>query len=191
MKPYWTLKSIAIAVLFLLTTSMTNAGGATGHINGLIGLKTMSSSDWPDLDTHFAMGVMFDIKNDPWPISIALDLLDTGDKNEHDGVEDLGHTTELDLGIRKIFKQDSRLQPYIGGGVSFLYAELEYQEANETTTEDDRGVGGWLGAGLYVEVVPRFVLGLDLRYSNGEVVLFDQDRNAGGFSTGVVIGYRF
>ena len=91
----------------------------------------MNSSDWPDLDTHFAMGVIFDIKKDSWPISIALDVMDTGDKHKHDGMEDLGHTTEFQFGVRKIFmNQHSKIQPYIGGGVSFMSAELEIKNNN-------------------------------------------------------------
>jgi len=186
------LKNFAIAMLLLLTTSMTHADELSGHISGYIGLKTMDSSDWPDLDTHFSMGVVFDIKKDSWPISIVLDLVDTGDKHNHDGMEDLGHTTEYQLGIRKIFmNQHSKIQPYIGGGVSFMYAELEFEENNITTTQDYRDTGGWFGAGMYYEINPEFVLGLDVRYSHGEVVLFDKERDAGGIHTGVTGGFQF
>jgi opacity protein-like surface antigen len=186
------LKNFAIAMLLLLTTSMTHADELSGHISGYIGLKTMDSSDWPDLDTHFSMGVVFDIKRDSWPISIVLDLVDTGDKHNHDGMEDLGHTTEYQLGIRKIFmNQHSKIQPYIGGGISFMYAELEFEENNITTTQDDRDAGGWFGAGMYYEIYPKFVLGLDVRYSHGEVILFDKERDAGGIHTGVTGGFQF
>ena len=193
MKLFWPFKNFAIVVLLLFTTSMTNADELSGHISGYIGLKSMNSSDWlDDLDTHFAMGVLFDIKKDSWPISIALDIFDTGDKNEHDGMEDLGHTTEFQLGVRKIFmNQDSNIQPYIGGGVSFMYAELEFEVNNTITKQDDRDVGGWLGAGMCYEINPRFVLGLDVRYSHGEVILFDKERDAGGIFTGITGGFHF
>ena len=192
MKPYWTLKNFAIAMLLLLNTSMTNADELSGHVSGFIGLKNMDSSDWPDLNTHFSMGVFFDIKKPSWPISIALDLMDTGGKHKHDGMEDLGHTTEYHFGVRKIFiKLDSKIQPYVGGGVSFMYAEQEYEANNVTTTQDDKDVGGWLGTGIYYEIKPRFVLGLDVRYSQGKVILFKKERDAGGISTGVTVGYKF
>jgi len=192
MKPYWTLKNFFITLLLLMSTSITNADEWSGHIGGFFGLKIMNSSDWPDIDNHYAMGVMFDIKKDSWPISIALDFLDTGGKNEHDGMTDLGHTTEIQLGARKIFmKQDSKVQPYIGGGVSFMYAQQEYEVNNITTTEDDGGVGPWLGAGMYYEVTPKFVLGLDARYSYGKVTLFDKEIDAGGIFAGVTAGYQF
>ena len=54
----------------------------------------MKSSDWLDIDKHFSMGVIFDIKKDSWPISFVLDITDTGGKHKQDGLEDLGHTTE-------------------------------------------------------------------------------------------------
>ena len=192
MKSSWTLKDFTILVLLLLITSETKADALSGHIGGFIGLKTMDSNDWPDLDNHFAMGVFFDIKKDSWPVSIVLDITDTGDKHKHNGMEDLGHTTELHFGIRKSFiNQDSRIQPYVGGGISSMYAEQEFEVNNVSTKQDDSTVGFWLGAGMHYEMNPKFVLGLDVRYSEGEVTLFDEDLNAGGFYTGVTGGYQF
>jgi opacity protein-like surface antigen len=192
MKSYWTLTHVTIALLLVMTTSTANADELTGRISGFIGMKAMDSGDWPDLNTHFSMGFLFDIKKDSWPISIAVDITDTGDKHKHDGMEDLAHTTEYHLGVRKFFmNRHDKIQPYIGGGISFLYAELEYELTSQTITEDDRGTGGWLGAGMYYEMNPKLVLGIDARYSQGQVSLFNKDRNAGGFHTGVTIGYQF
>ena len=189
---YWTLKTTAIAMLLILTTTVANADDLSGHISGFFGGKKLKSSDWPDLDMHFSMGVFFDIKKDSWPISIVLDLTDTGGKNKHDGLEDLGHTTEYHLGIRKIFiNQQSNIQPYIGDGVSFMYAEQELETIITTTTQDDSAVGSWVGAGMYYEINPRFVLGFDVRYSHGEVTLFNKERNAGGMHAGFIVGYQF
>jgi opacity protein-like surface antigen len=188
----WTLKTFTVAILLILTATVANADDLSGHISGFIGGKKMMSSDWPDLDMHFSMGVFFDIKKDSWPISIVLDLTDTGGKNKHDGLEDLGHTTEYHLGIRKIFvNRDSDIQPYFGGGVSFIYAEQELETITTTTTQDDRGVGSWVGAGMYYEINPRFVLGFDVRYSHGEVTLFDKELNGGGIHAGMTVGYQF
>ena len=192
MKSNWTLKGISLLVFLLLNASLTKAEEFSGHISGFMGLKMMDSNDWPDLDNHFGMGVFFDIKKDSWPVSIVLDITDTGGKHKHNGMEDLGHTTELHFGIRKIFiNQDSRFQPYVGGGVSSMYAEQEFEVNNVSTEQDDSTVGIWLGAGMYYEMNPKFVLGLDVRYSDGEVTLFDQDLNAGGLFMGVTGGYQF
>jgi hypothetical protein len=183
---------IALVLLLVLTASTIKADEISGHIGGFAGLKLMDSSDWPELNTHFAMAIMFDIKKDSWPISISLDIFDTGDEYKHDGVKDLGHTTEYQLGVRKIFTdQYSKIQPYIGGGVSFLSAEQEYQDSNIKMKQDDDGVGGWFGIGMYYDMTASFVLGLDARYSYGKVTLFDKELNAGGLYTGVTAGYQF
>ena len=193
MKLYWTLKNFLIAMLLLLTVSMTHADELIGHISGFIGVKLLNNSDWPDdLSRHFSMGFITDMKKDSWPISIALDIMDTGGKRKHDGMEDLGHTTEWYLGVRKIFtNQDSKIKPYIGGGVSFMYAEQEHEVNNITTTQDGRDVGSWLGGGMYYEINPRIVLGVDVRYSKGEVTLFNKERDVGGIHTGVTGGFQF
>ena len=183
-----TRKTVATAMLLLLTTSLAQAYDWSGHIGVLTGGKLLDDSDWPDLGKHFSMGYISDMKEDSWPISVALDLIDTGGKHDHDGMEDLGHTTEVYLGVRKIFvNQHQKMQPYIGGGIAFMSAELEYEVE---TKEDDSAVGGWIGAGTYYSIHPRFVLGLDVRYSYGEVTLFDQDRNAGGIHAYITVGLQ-
>lgn len=192
MKPHFTLNKSVILILLFLTTSTTNADDISGHIGGFVGLKIMDSGDWPELNTHFAMGILFDIKKDSWPVSIALDIFDTGDEYKHDGVKDLGHTTEYQLGVRKIFtNQYPKIQPYVGGGVSFLSAEQEYQDTSTIMKQDDRGVGGWFGVGMYYEINPKFVLGLDARYSYGKVTLFDKELDAGGLYTSLTAAYQF
>ena len=179
-------------MLLLMTTSMTKANELSGHISGLIGLKFMNNSDWPNINTHFSMGFISDIKKESWPVSITLSLMDTGSEYEHNGSKDLSHSTEYHLGISKIFQNhDSKIQPYIGGGVAFMSAELEYQTSINTMTEDGRDVGLWLGAGMYYEINPEFVLGLDARYSQGEAILFNAERDIGGLSAGATIGYQF
>ena len=96
------------------------------------------------------------------------------------------------MGVRKIFiDQRKRIQPYLGAGVSFMYAELEFEVNNITEKQDDGDTGAWLGAGMYYEINPGFTLGLDVRYSYGEVVLFDKGRNAGGVFAGITGGFQF
>ena len=186
------LKTVAATMLLLMSASLTQAYEWSGHVGILAGGKILDDSDWPDLDKHYSLGFITDVKESSWPISMALDLMDTGGKYDHDGMEDLGHTTEIHLGVRKIFlDQHGKMQPYIGGGVAFISAEQEYEMLNIKTKEDDSTVGGWLGVGTYYAVSPRFVLGLDVRYSHGEVTLFGQDRDAGGVHVYVTGGLQF
>ena len=187
-----TFKTAATAMLLLASTSLTQGYEWSGHVGVLAGGKLLDDSDWPDLDKHYSLGFISDVKEASWPISMALDLMDTGGKHDHDGMEDLGHTTEIHFGVRKVFLDEHRkLQPYIGGGVAFMSAEQEYEVENIKTKEDDSTVGGWFGVGTYYAVHPRFVLGLDVRYSHGEVTLFDQDRDAGGIHAYITGGLQF
>ena len=192
MTPYSTLRIVTIAMLLALTTSVAQAYEWSGHVGVLAGGKLLDASDWPDLDKHFSLGFISDVKEASWPISMALDLMDTGGKHDHDGMEDLGHTTEIHLGVRKIFlDQHRQMQPYIGGGVAFMYAEQEYESGSGIVKQDDSAWGAWFGAGVYYAVRPRFVLGLDARYSRGEVSLFNQDRDAGGIHVYITAGHQF
>ena len=72
-----------------------------------------------------------------------------------------------------------------------MNAELEFEQNNIRTTQDDSDVGGWIGAGMYYEINPKYVLGLDVRYSRGEVTLFSNKRDAGGIYFGVTGGLQF
>lgn len=192
MRPTSSFTTCAIAVLFALSASVAHADEWSGHLAGLVGLKMLDDNDWPELDTHFALGFTSDIQKDSWPFSLALDLMDTGEKHDHDGTEDLGHTTELHLGVRKVFtNQHSKLHPYINGGIALMYAEQEYEVENMKTKDDDSAAGGWFGVGAYYAFHPRYVLGLDVRYSRGEVSLFEQDRDAGGFHAYITAGIQF
>ena len=186
------LTTVATAMLLLMNTALTQAYELSGHVGVLAGAKLLDNSDWPELDKHYSLGFISDVKVASWPISMALDLMDTGGKYTHDGVEDLGHTTEIHLGVRKIFRNHNRkVQPYIGGGLAFMYAEQEYEVENMKTKEDDKTAGGWVGVGTYCAVHSRCVLGVDVRYSRGEVSLFDQDREAGGLHAYLTAGFQF
>ena len=189
---------VAISSILLISLSSvqaleTHADELSGHISGYFGGKFLNDSDWPDgLSSHYSSGFISDIKKDSWPISISLDLMDTGGNHKHAGMENLGHTTEWYLGVRKYYKmQDSKIKAYVGGGASFMYAEQEYEVNNITTKQSDTDVGSWLGVGMYYDVNPKFVLGVDVRYSKGEVTLFDKERDAGGIHAGFTGGYQF
>lgn len=87
--------------------------------------------------------------------------------------------------------QHENIQPYIGGGASLMSAELEIQTSSMTETQDDNVVGAWFGAGMYYKTSTKVVLGLDVRFSRGEVTLFNEERNAGGFNIAVMAAYGF
>lgn len=183
---------MAVAVVIAVATLATTAGAFSGNAGLLIGGKIMNSKDWEDVDIHNSMGLYADFKLDSWPVSLSLDLVDTGSKYDEGGLEKLSHTTEVSLGVRKYFElKSTRLKPYINGGFSFMSAELEYKTNANRHVEDDKTYGLWAGFGFQYPIYSSFTVGMDLRYSDGKVELFDKERHAGGFQPYVALGYKF
>mgnify|MGYP001811697674 FL=1 len=170
----------------------TQADGWTGNVSAYLGHKSVDDDDWPNLDSQRSIGVISDFRKQSWPVSIAADLIFSGDVHKSGVVEDTGGTVEAHLGARKIFTlQNSSFRPYVGGGVALVHALLENENAGVTIDDDDRAVGAWVGAGTYYAVTPSFNLGLDVRYSKAEVTLFDKEREAGGLNAGITVGYHW
>jgi len=106
------IKYLLIAMLLLFTTPLIHADELSGYVDLFLGMKSMDSSDWYNLDEHFAMGFVIDIKKESRPVSLVLEVIGAGDKYNHAGHEDLRHSAEHCLGVRKIFiDEDSKIQP--------------------------------------------------------------------------------
>ena len=194
-----TLNKATVASLLLLTLSAVQADETqqadqfSGNVSGFLGQKTLDDNDWQKHDDQGAIGVIFDFKKESWPVSIATDLIVSGNVEESGTVEDMAGTVEAHLGVRKIFElSDSSFQPYIGGGIAFVSAGTERQDSGKTTSKsDDSGTGYWVGTGVYYAVNSHFNIGLDVRYSDADVTLFDVKRKAGGTYSGITAGYHW
>jgi opacity protein-like surface antigen len=165
----------------------------TGNVRGFIGQKSLDDDDWSPVDKHGSMGVFFDIKKHSWPVSIAIDLIGSGDIHENGALKTEGFTGEHRFGIRKTFDvESSSIHPYIGGGVTFICAVEKHKNAGvQTSKDDDDAAGAWVGAGMYYTVTEHFNVGVDVSYSEAEVTLFGVDREAGGVNTGITAGYHW
>ncbi len=103
--------------LLFLVLPVAHAGDWTGNVSGYVGRKFMDDSDWPNLDQQLVIGVLFDIRKREWPVSIAVDILGSGDGNESGSRKLKGYTLEEYIGVRKIFElQNPSIRPYVGGG---------------------------------------------------------------------------
>lgn len=183
-------RSIIIAILMLPVINV-HANDSSGNVNFLLGTKTLESEDWGPFDEQVAFGVLFDFKQRNWPISIAIDLLGSLDRETLLGVETEGSTTEIGFGIRKIWETSgSSIRPFIGGGLAIVNAELK-TNTFVTVSDDDSGTGFWLNGGVYWTLGQHFNLGLQVRYSKAEVTLFGIEGEAGGTTAGLMLGYHW
>lgn len=168
----------------------------TGNINLLIGQKSLNKDDWQPLDEQFELGVQYDFRPVEWPVNLAVDLLYSWDEGRlYDpwwGSIDLrARTLELDLGVRKIWERHSYIRPFVGGGPALIWAEADGSAFGITVSDDNWGLGIWVGGGAYVTLVEWLNLGLQAKYSWAEVDLFDVDVEAGGWHLGALIGVHW
>ncbi|MDA8142075.1 MAG: outer membrane beta-barrel protein [Desulfobacteraceae bacterium] len=189
-------KAAILAMVVLLLTgygASVWAADFTGNVNVFVGKKYLDDDDWGDLDHQTELGLKVDFAQRRWPINIAIDLLGSSDSETIDGVNYEGKTTEFCVGVRKIFQVDKTglFNPYIGGGLAFVRAELEQSYRSYYQSDDDTNLGIWLNGGIYFTLSQHFNIGLDLRYSKAEVTLFDTHGEAGGTHIGLILGYHW
>ncbi len=193
------MKKNILAIALVLFCLNANANEWTGNVNFFLGQKTLEKDDWEPVDEQPEFGILVDFKQQDWPISIAIDILGSSDDETINDVT-LGsfsfeaQTTEINLGVRKIWNTvNNSIKPYIGGGVAFINADAELQISNSLIgiSDSDSAAGLWLGGGVYWTLNQNFNIGLDLRYSQADVTLFDESIKAGGTHVGLVLGYHW
>lgn len=186
---------LVILPAFLLHAEDNNADSIwTGNINFLLGSKSLDEDDWEPVEDHGAFGLLIDFKKKTWPISIAIDNIGSAAEEDEGSNEINGSTSELDIGIRKIWEPAGRkIRPFVGGGLALISAELSSKDTNTFVKieDDDVGAGLWFESGVYWTVTPHFNIGLDLRVSVAEVELFNEDVEVGGATLGLLLGYHF
>jgi hypothetical protein len=166
-----------------------------GHINFLIGYKGLESG-WSPADDQMNLGFDFDVQPPRWPVSLALQMLVSYSENVPDASlnwADFTSTLELNLGLRKVFTQHPKFQPFIGGGLSIIAAGITRDLGWwwYDTIEDDTGVGWWAGGGFYINLHPQWHVGVMAQYSRAMVDMFGRELNAGGVTCNFVLGGRW
>jgi hypothetical protein len=162
---------------------------AEGDVNFFLGIKTLDEDDWEPIEDQGAFGAEISIGQDTWPVMIAIDPFFSGAKDDEFGFDLKGATSELAIGVRKIWNVDN-VHPYVGGGPSLLSASLEVENPfGADVDDDDTTLGWWLGGGVFWRLGSRFNIGIAARFSSGEVTLFDVDLEAGGLQGGLLLGW--
>ncbi|MEH6473550.1 MAG: outer membrane beta-barrel protein [Halopseudomonas sp.] len=186
------LKQTLLLALLLPTFEVSQADDWTGHISGYLGQKQLDDADWSPLEKQLSLGVIFDIKRESWPVSIAYDIIGSADVHESGALKNEAYTVEHHLGIRKIFDiTGTSVTPYVGGGVALIDTEIKNRSATTHTTESDDSTGLWVGGGVYVPITSNVNLGVDVRYSQADVTFANVDRKAGGMHWGITTGYAW
>ncbi len=183
-------KQIA-AVLLLMLAFGAHADQSTGNVNFFLGQKSLESDDWAPVEDHGSFGVLVDFANANWPVNFAVDFLGSYGEETVGPVKLEGTTSEINLGLRKIWNVGgTSMRPYIGGGIAFVRGEFKATDLVSVSV-DDNGVGLWLNGGIYWTLGQSFNLGLDLRYTRADIELLGFDVEAGGNYAGLLLGYHW
>ena len=141
-----------------------------------------------------------DVGHSDWPINIAIDLLSS--RGTFDGfdyapgpgifyVEEEVTTDELHLGVRHYFEANSRMRPYIGGGLAFINLESDLRiDSGPLIHDEGHGSGIWLNGGI-IWGFNEFNLGLDARLSAADIEMDAGDFQGGGAHAGLILGYHW
>jgi hypothetical protein len=132
---------------------------------------------------------------DDWPVHIAADVLFSGkDGSLPGGIDVSGGTFEAAVGVRKIWGWKS-VHPYAGAGVAIVAAAIELDGPAGSAEDSDATLGPWIGGGVMWRLGTRFDIGLDVRWSDGDVDLdfgggaTAPGLDAGGLHYGLLLGF--
>jgi hypothetical protein len=188
---HWMKPVSVVVVLVFLALALPSLASAEAHgnLNFLLGLKRMSENDWEPVENQRELGILADWGSKSWPIHIATDFLISKDDEGSSGEDVDGKTWELAAGVRKVWYKHEHVRPYVGGGINLVHAKLEVEDSAGQVDDKDKGIGAWIGGGLYYRIGPVFQIGAALRYSYAKVDLFGEDVNAGGLHYGLLLGF--
>jgi opacity protein-like surface antigen len=192
-------KKSALFVTAMTAVLLTGAAGAraqgrNGDINFLIAGKSLDKDKWGPTDQQGEAGLLSNWQGRDWPVALAVDLL-AANRNASISAggftEQKAKTSELDLGVRKVWRTDARFRPYAGGGLALASAQIDKTGPGVAVSEHDNGTGVWLDGGVFWTLSEVFNLGFDVRLSGASVRLYGVERNAGGLHLGMMAGYHW
>ncbi|XHY20732.1 hypothetical protein ViNHUV68_14390 [Vibrio sp. NH-UV-68] len=182
---------LTITGLLFIPSSIVNAAGGYSSVKVLLGNKSLDS-DWNKDDSMETIGLQSTYYPASLPLGIALDFYGSGNEDKINGVKVETTVGELNLGLRySPTPIGGVVSPYLGGGLSYASAELEQMINGAKTKYEDKGVGYWIGGGIEYLFTEHWSIGADVHYSNVDVELNGEKRDAGGVSWAATIGYRF
>lgn len=93
------------------------------------------------------------------------------------------------LGLRLRFADLGLVSLYLGGGAGYYFYTENLPDRFEDVSESTIGYHG--EAGCYVNVVPKFYLDFNVRYSIVSAKPFDETIKLGGIRAGIGFGFSF
>jgi hypothetical protein len=184
-------RSLAV-VAWIAVLAVAAPVSAEGDVNFFLGGKKLDDDDWSDSDVDVSeqgeFGAQISVGKAAWPVRIAIDVLGSSKEDEIGLLDVEGKTSEIALGVRKIWTK-GKVRPFVGGGLVHVSAEGEFAAGGFDVSDDDSAGGLWADGGVFWRLGQRFNIGFDVRLSAAEVELFQVDTEAGGSHLGLLLGW--
>jgi len=181
-------KLVFLIVCFLFSApNLAICGDWTGNLNVFLGSKALDEDEWEPADEQDEFGIEVDFKQHGWPVSIAIDFLSASGEGTYLGTKFESETSELNVGVRKIWDKSPHARPFIGGGIPFITGEF----SGLGVSHDDNATGFWIGGGVYWTLAEHFNIGLEAKISSADVTLFGVEADAGGGHFGLLLGFHW
>lgn len=200
MKISLSLRIAGLLAILLSPAAASRAAAAeekswTGDLNMFLGGKRLEKDDWEPADKQGEFGVQVDFRRRNWPLNIAVDLLGAvGEGKVPFGSGNISvesRTSELNMGIRKIWDNAPHVRPFIGGGLSFARASVSFSSSGIPFEVSGDGTGVWLGGGVFWTLGGSFNIGFELKSSSAKARIAGVEVAAGGRHFGLLLGYHW
>jgi len=155
-------------------TSATVEETDANRLSLYLGRRSLDKGEWAPLEDQPVFMVEFAHEPEGSAIGWEIGLGGSADSDKVLGADVDVTVGELYGGVVKSFLPgDSVVRPYLGGGVSYLTADVDVPGGGD----DDSSLAAYLHGGAAFNVTQSFYLGVDLR------VLFGSDITLGGIGT--------
>lgn len=179
------------AAIVVLVTGM--GGGAvaadsdwTGNANFFAGAKALDENDWSPAEEQGEVGFGVDFRQKSWPMNISIGYLRGSGEGPVFGSTFKSETTELQIGVKKIWDDYGTLHPFLEGGLAFVSGK-----GSSARSISGSGTGLWLGGGVYWVLAEQFNLGLRLQSSSAKATISGYNAEVGGGHFGVIAGFHW
>ncbi len=190
-------RMIVVLGLGLIAVSAASAAGSTANVNFFLGNKSLDEDDWADIDQQPEFGALMSFGGSDWPVHVAVDVLgSTKEKTVFELSTEFGDlsgkltgtTTEVDLGVRKVWAL-GKVRPFVGGGIAIINGEVKFEVGDVSISTDDTGTGAWVDGGVFWRLGKHFNIGVEARFSRAQISLEGIDVEAGGSHLGMILGF--
>lgn len=180
----------ASALLLCLPANAQVAKLGEATVSVLIGQKKLSSDVSP-VDNQTELGVIADLGRKDSVVNLVASYLYSTDEAASGSTDYKGETWELGLGIRKPFRIQPDIAPFVEAGVAYVDALYENRTSPASGTTSDSAFGIWLGGGVNFAVGEKLVVGVIARHTSASANLLGTERDVGGLHFGITAGMGF